>query len=428
MNPWKDEELESFCREADFDKDHVEVKEMASRIWDFVHEIAKFIGVEDSLFENSVIPSGSFYEDLKAEGPDEFDFMICLEDLSEPGVCEEKEIPLRPVRDPGYIDVQVVSEVRRRRWQRYISRRGNLRPDVLLQKFQQLIEKALKEIKPVAHDRLSWRSFDVVLRKIPVTMKLTWNGNNYSNYEIAVDLTLCIKMPGWPESSDVRNRVERGHPGYKAIREASRVGHHLVASTIGESGKRRPCWRLSFSAAEGILLKHICKSPKPIHKMTVKFLKVLRKKNEEDLCLLERGSVDEEDYSAFRQSYIMITWSLSSYVLKTMFLQEWLEFPQDSYWRKDKLRERVKSILKRVQNSVKQRDIRSFWVPDYKLFNFRARNATQVDRSVSKLSSLIDRLGESNEKSQPKTRRRPPENEGLERMFSLLDLDEVKLS
>ena len=124
----------------------------------------------------------------------------------------------------------------------------------------------------------------------------------------------------------------------------------------------------------------------------------------------------------------MITWSLSSYVLKTMFLQEWLEFPQDSYWSKDKLRERVKSILKRVQNSVKQRDIRSFWVPDYKLFNFRARNATQVDRSVSKLSSLIDRLGESNEKSQPKTRRRPPENEGLERMFSLLDLDEVKLS
>ena len=83
-----------------------------------------------------MIPSGSFYEDLKAESPDEFDFMICLEDLSEPALCEEKEIPLRPVRDPEYIDVQVVSEVRRRRWQRYISRRGNLRPDVLLQKFQ----------------------------------------------------------------------------------------------------------------------------------------------------------------------------------------------------------------------------------------------------------------------------------------------------
>lgn len=105
MNFWKDEELESFCREVDFDKDYVEVKEMVLRIWDFVYEIVKFIGVEDFFFENFVIFSGSFYEDFKVEGLDEFDFMICLEDLFEFGVCEEKEIFLRLVCDFGYIDV-----------------------------------------------------------------------------------------------------------------------------------------------------------------------------------------------------------------------------------------------------------------------------------------------------------------------------------
>lgn len=90
------------------------------------------------------MPSGSFYEDLTVEGPDEFDFMICLADLSQDGVCEKKDIPLRPVRDPGYVHVQVVNEAYRRLWQRYISRRGNLRPDLLLQRLLELIEKAVR--------------------------------------------------------------------------------------------------------------------------------------------------------------------------------------------------------------------------------------------------------------------------------------------
>ena len=38
---------------------------------------------------------------LKVEGPDEFDFMICLEQLSSPGACVTKDIPMRPVPDPG---------------------------------------------------------------------------------------------------------------------------------------------------------------------------------------------------------------------------------------------------------------------------------------------------------------------------------------
>ena len=40
--------------------------------------------------------------------------------------------------------------------------------------------------------------------------------------------------------------------------------------------------------AEGIVLKEIHKNPKLKHVMTVKELKVSRKKNEEDLCFLER--------------------------------------------------------------------------------------------------------------------------------------------
>ena len=51
-----------------------------------------------------------------------------------------------------------------------------------------------------------------------------------------------------------------------------------------------------------------------------------------------------------------------------MFLHEWTQFPEDSYWTKDQLGERIKGILERIQSSVARKDIRSFWVPGYKLF------------------------------------------------------------
>ena len=390
MKRLKNEELQALYKQAEFDREHEEVKEIETRICSFVREIADFIGRMDPLFKNFVIPSGSFYEDLKVEGPDEFDFMICLEDLSKPGVCVKKEIPLRPVPDPGYIHVQVANEAYRHRWQKYISKRGNLKPDVLLKRFQYLIKEAVSKRKRSPQEKIA-EHVDVELRKIPVTIKFKWNGSKYPNYEICMDLTLCIKMYGWPDASDIPTRIKGGHPGYGVFRKAVRAGHHLVASTIGESGKPRPCWRLSFSVAEGIVLKGIFKNPEPVSKVALKVLKVLRKKHEDDLCLFERDTDPDDILSLSPQSY-RITWAFHSYVLKTMFLHEWTEFPEDSYWTKDQLGKRVKGILQRIRSSVIGKDIRSFWVPEYKLFNFRARKATDTANCVSKLSDILDKL------------------------------------
>lgn len=333
------------------------------------------------MFKNSVIPSGSYFEDLKVEGPDEFDFMICLETLSLPGVCVIKDIPLRPVADPGYVHVQVPNELVRRsyRQQRYISNEGNLKPDVLLKRFKELIEEALAKRKRRPHEMIAER-VEVELRKIPITIKVRWNGKMFPFYEISIDLTLCIKLSGWPSASDIRGRLNKGHPGYEVFEKAVREGYHLVASTIGESGQPRPCWRLSFSVAEGIVLKNVCENPRLMHKVTLKVLKVLRKKHVDDLCLHEQAGL------------FNVAWVFHSYVLKTMFLHEWCEFPEDSYWSKDKLGKRVKGILERIRNSLKDKDIRSFWVPDYKLFNFRARRSTQTKLCEEKLSDLLENL------------------------------------
>ena len=168
------------------------------------------------------------------------------------------------------------------------------------------------------------------------------------------------------------------------FREAVAEGYHLVASTIGESGKPRPYWRLSFSIPERVILKHICKNPKLIHKVTLKVLKVLRKENEDFLCLFESPG---DELASFH-----ITWVFHSYVLKTMLLREWTDFPEDSYWTKNQLGKRVKSILERIRSSVVRKDIQSFWVPGYKLFNFRARKATNTKSCVDNLASLLKKF------------------------------------
>ena len=126
-----------------------------------------------------------------------------------------------------------------------------------------------------------------------------------------------------------------------------------------------------------------------MHKVVIKVLKVLRKKHENELCLFERDTDPEDVLSP--QSY-RITWAFHSYVLKTMFLQEWTKLPENSYWAKDQLRIRIKGILKRIRTSVKRRNIRSFWVSEYKLFNFRARNATDTRHCEAKLSDLLEKL------------------------------------
>ena len=94
MQRYRSDYLEKLNNEAEFDREHEEVKEIEGRILSLVREISEYIGRQDPLFKNFVIPSGSYFEDLKVEGPDEFNFMFCLEDLSKPGVCVVKDIPL----------------------------------------------------------------------------------------------------------------------------------------------------------------------------------------------------------------------------------------------------------------------------------------------------------------------------------------------
>ena len=377
--------LSRMLEEAEFDIDE-EVVEIGKSVQKVTEEIARIVGKSDRLFKNIVVPSGSFYENLKVEQPDEFDYMICLTELSKAGVCQTKEIPLRPVRDPGYVQVEVTDPRAAMNWREYISKRKNLKSKAMLEKFRELVDMAYRRV-PLPK-KLSRKIGSVELRKIPVTFHLIWNGDKYKQLDISLDFTLCIKFDGWPADSDFLRRFPRNHPGYSMVGEVVKGGYHLVASTIGESGKPYPCWRVSFSIAEGILLKQIMKGSRLVlvHEAAIKVLKVLRKKHESELYLVE-----EQELEPGQSVSYLLTWAFHSYVIKTMFFHEWAEFPEDRYWTRDKLDKRVLGILKRIRDSVRGKDIRSFWMRDYKLFNFRARRASKrgTERCEGKLDDLI---------------------------------------
>ena len=117
----KNKLLRELYKEAEFDREHQEVKKIEETVRYLVQEIAESIAEKDPLFTNTILQSGSLYEDLKVQGPDEFDFMICLEELSTPGVCAIRAIPFRSVQDPGYVHVEIENPISRKRWKRYTS-------------------------------------------------------------------------------------------------------------------------------------------------------------------------------------------------------------------------------------------------------------------------------------------------------------------
>ena len=82
---------------------------------------------------------------------------------------------MRPVPDPGYVDVQIANEVYRNRWQSYISKRGNLKPGVLLRRFKELIEEAIAKRKRPSGGEMAVL-VDIQLRKIPITIIVKWYG------------------------------------------------------------------------------------------------------------------------------------------------------------------------------------------------------------------------------------------------------------
>ena len=60
---------------------------------------------------------------------------------------------------------------------------------------------------------------------------------------------------------------------------------------------------------------------------------------------------------------------VSSYVLKTLVLFEWKQYPEDEMWTGSNLSQRLLSILRRLVDCLRERNLRSFFYTDYNLLH-----------------------------------------------------------
>ena len=70
-----------------------------------------------------------------------------------------------------------------------------MKPKTLLEKFKDLVEEVLTEKKEHFSEKLAMQ-FEAELRKIPVTLKLTWNGTEYRHFCRLSHVYQCEWMAG----------------------------------------------------------------------------------------------------------------------------------------------------------------------------------------------------------------------------------------
>lgn len=83
---------------------------------EIVTTIVERVGEADDRFIGRLINSGSFYEGVKVGEPDEFDYMVELNELSQLGVCR-----FVPTEDASFIRVLLQDQMMRERWDDYIT-------------------------------------------------------------------------------------------------------------------------------------------------------------------------------------------------------------------------------------------------------------------------------------------------------------------
>ena len=87
------------CQSVDYNND--EVKLIKSKIEAIVHDISTRIGASNPILSNTIVGCGSFYHNSKITAPDEFDFLLVLNEFSQPDVCSSQ-----PFDDPQLISLK----------------------------------------------------------------------------------------------------------------------------------------------------------------------------------------------------------------------------------------------------------------------------------------------------------------------------------
>ena len=343
------EVIEDFKKKASF-KDETEANVIREKLEKLVNNILVEVEKRDKRFQTTLIQSGSVYEGVKVYRPDEFDFMIRINSLSnKPSFhpCDKGD---------GYVKMTMEDKD----WIEFKDERGFYSPNKLSRYFKKLINESLRDTKvpeglaiKTADDNLlegPWGPvyLDVLgVSKIEdkpssvmysethgpaITLYIRWDGgSNYSDLTVSVDLTLSLefdisKIP--VKLSQLPQTVEQ---------ELQMTGFHVVPAGFDT-------WRISFSMIEKQLLS---RSPDGF-KTCYRVLKIMR-----DTISAQLGL----DASL-----------VPSYIFKTVLLSQ-LFIRGVDFWKKERLPGAIEQVLQIVTQGVARLQINSFFLSRYNLIS-----------------------------------------------------------
>ena len=396
--------VKSFERQAKF-KDDNEAGLIREKLERLVSSILSQAEKRDERFKSTLIKSGSVYEGVKVHQPDEFDFMVridCLTNKLRLSRCEN---------NPGYVRLDQRDE----KWREFTDEKGFFSPNKLCRHFKRLVNESCSTIavpkgmtiQELGHKEGAWgvvytglvggegrqseaaQVMDIESHGPATTIKVVWHGgSSYSGLSISVDLTLALEyaisnLPvGWL-SDKLPQTVASGY--------LEKACFHVVPAGFD-------MWRISFSTAE----KHILSDTPDEFKACFRVLKYVRDKAAKELNL---------DASL-----------VPSYIFKSVLLSRYFaagaESKEKEYWL-----QQVKDTLDAVLQGIMHEDIQNFFLSGYNLLSTTDHKKKLRQFIVENMLSLGKGL-----KMTPHTREEVRETKRQIRLLEVVDALEFLLS
>ena len=361
--------VENFERNARF-KDDNEAEIIRQKLERLVSSIQVQVAKRDKRFQSTLIQIGSVYEGVKVQRPDEFDFKVridCLTNKSLLYPCEN---------NPGYLRLAQDDE----KWKEFQDEQRFFSPNKLCRHFKRLVNESwstidvpegmtIQEVKQgyikgpwgvvftglVGGEGRPSQVMDIESHGPATTIKVSWNGgSSYRGLLISVDLTLALEYA----ISKLPVRLSDQLPHTVASGYLNNAGFHVVPAGFD-------MWRISFSIAE----KDILSDSSDDFKACYRVLKYVRDSAADNLGLE--------------------TSLVPSYLLKSILLSEVSAAGAESedYWLG-----RIEDILNVVLRGIKHGDIQNFFLSGYNLLSTTDHKNKLRQFIVENMLSLVQDL------------------------------------
>ena len=392
-----------------------EITDIQVSVENFLKALLLDIEKDFPFFKTTLINSGSFYEGTKVGKPDEFDYFVQMDNLSQDIRFEELKHGMVAVI-PSESAFEKLPKVNRSLYS--FDWKVNIKSPFV----EALDSKLVKGFKAFGLKVLSDEMGSLQRHGPAYTLHLKWiGGKQYKGLIIAVDLVLAVKINTHSSTMKVDFESQAGRvvssllgtlpyyfavSGYKEYPVSS--SSHLFKKFKEEHKERVlgfPISEPKISLRESHCLLRCSQScleqslfrdhfgPDGGPSMCLRVLKVLRDMtrpfDQYDHCFcqytLGSGKSIEEKVWEFvntgreinsdwhRKMHSVCsatepesTTFISSYTLKTLVLFEWTKYPEEKQWTGNNLSQRIVNIVTVLLRTLEQnKGIRSFWYKDY---------------------------------------------------------------